>query len=112
MSEKPTYKLRFPLTGPGVAKYLLFSVSGALLIETQDSTRLSEHVYERIEPEDTIRFLEAIGESERRPEFVDGDPTPQTKAMLRRIIKQFNSCDDLHKCWQHIGIRQRLIKAD
>ena len=111
MSERPTYKLRFPLTGPGVAKYLLFSVPGALLIETQDSSRPNEHFYERIEPGDTVRFLEAIGESGRRPEFVNGEPTPQTKAMLRRIIKQFNSCDDLHKCWERIGIQRRLINA-
>ena len=82
----------------------MFTEAGSLLIETEDYSWPYDESYTWIEPEDTITFLDAIGEEGRRPEFVDGEPTPQTKAMLRRIMKQFSSTDDLNRCWQHIGV--------
>ena len=103
--EKPQYKLRFPLTEGRQSKYLMFTAAGSLLIETGGYSHPNGESCIWIEPEDTITFLDAIGEEGRRPEFVDGEPTPQTKAMLRRIMKQFSSTDDLSRCWQHIGVR-------
>jgi hypothetical protein len=107
---RPTYKLRFPSTGPGLSKYLMFTEDGSLLIETEDYKRHYDERFTWLEPEDTIKFLDAIGEEERRPEFDGGEPTHQTKAMLRRIIKQFSSTDDLSRCWKHIGARGKSFR--
>lgn len=104
MSGKPDYKLRFPATGPEISKYLMFREDGSLLIENEDYQRPCDERYARIEPEDTVKFLNAIGEEGRRPEFEAGEPTPQTKAMLRRIITQFSSTSDIYRCWKHIGV--------
>jgi hypothetical protein len=77
------------------------------MIEKEDYSRPYNERYTWIEPEDTRKFLEAVGERNRRPEFVDGEPTHQTKALLRRLMKQFGSTDDLHRCWKIIGITSR-----
>ena len=87
-----------------MSKYLLFTDTGSLMIETEDHSRLYDERYSWLEPEDTCKFLEAVGEGDRRPEFVDGQPTHQTKALLRRLIKQFSCTDDLDRCWKIIGI--------
>lgn len=63
MIKEPPYKLRFPSTGTDVSKYLLFTEAGALLIEAEDYGRPYDEQYDWIGPEDTIRFLEAIGET-------------------------------------------------
>ena len=107
--EKPQYKLRFPFTEGRQSKYLMFTEAGSLLIEKGAYSHPNEESYTWIEPEDTITFLDAIGEEGRRPEFVDGEPTRQTKAMLRRIMKQFSSTDDLSRCWKHIGVRGKTF---
>jgi hypothetical protein len=103
----PSYKLRFPSTGPELSKYLMFTEYGSLLIETQDYSRPYDERYNWLEPDDTIRFLNSIGEEGQKPEFAHGEPTPQTKAMLRRIMKQFSSIDDLHRCWRIIGVHSK-----
>ena len=104
VDAKPTYKLRFPSTAAGLSKYLMFTQDGSLLVETEDYKRPYDERYARIRPEDTIKFLEAVGEADRRPMFVNGEPTNETKALLRRLIKQFSCTEDLHRCWKHIGI--------
>jgi len=103
--EKLSYKLRFPSTGAGISKYLLFTEAGSLMIETEDYKRPYDERYTWLEPEDTIKFLDSVGEVGRRPEFVDGEPTPETKVMLRRLMKQFGSVADLSRCWKIIGIQ-------
>ena len=108
--DKPTYKLRFHSTGPGLSKYLIFNEHGSLVIETQDYSLPYDERYTWLEPEDTITFLNAIGEEGRRPEFDGDEPTPQTKAMLRRIIKQFSCTDDLYRCWRRVGIQSQSFK--
>jgi hypothetical protein len=106
---KPTYKLRFPSNGPGLSKYLMFTENGSMLLETANYKRPSHECYKRIEPEDTIKFLEAVGEAGRRPEFVEGEPTNATKALLRRLLKQFSCTTDLHRCWKRIGIHSKAF---
>ena len=108
-AEGPTYKLRFPFTGPGLSKYLMFTEDGSLLIETEDYSRPYDERYTWLAPDDTFKFLESIGEEGRQPEFADGEPTPQTKAMLRRIMKQFSSIDDLRRCWKIIGVHSKTF---
>ena len=103
--EKPSYKLRFPSTEPGNSQYLLFTEAGSLMIEIEDYTRPYDERYTWLEPEDTIKFLDSVGEAGREPEFVDGEPTPETKVMLRRLMKQFGSIADLSRCWKIIGIQ-------
>jgi len=104
VDAKPTYKLRFPSTAAGLSKYLMFTKDGSLLVETEDYQRPYDERYAWIRPEDTIKFLEAVGETDRRPMFDNGEPTYETKALLRRLIKQFSCTADLHRCWKHIGI--------
>lgn len=74
------------------------------MIETEDYGRPYDESLDWISPEDTCCFLRAIGEAGRQPAFVDGEPTPQTKAMLRRIMTQFTGVDDLYRCWNRLGI--------
>ena len=105
--EGPTYKLRFPFTGSGRSKYLMFTEAGSLLIETEDYSRPYDERYTWLDPDDTISFLDSIGEEGRQPESVDGEPTPQTKAMLRRVMKQFSCTDDLYRCWRRVGIQSK-----
>ena len=103
--QKPPYKLRFPSTGEGASQYLMFTEVGSLMIETDDYKRPYDERYTWLEPEDTIKFLDSVGEAERQPEFIDGQPTPETKVMLRRLMKQFGSIADLSRCWKIIGIQ-------
>jgi hypothetical protein len=109
VAAKPTYKLRFPSNGAGLSKYLMFTENGSLLLETTDYKRPFHQRYAWIEPEDTIKFLEAVGEGGRQPEFVGGDPTNATKALLRRLLKQFSCTTDLHRCWKRIGIHSKAF---
>ena len=101
---RSTFKLRFPSTGPGMSKYLLFTDSGSLMIEMEDYNRPYDERYTWLEPDDTCKFLEAVGEGARRPEFVDGQPSNETRVLLRRLITQFSSTDDLDRCWRIIGV--------
>ena len=110
VDAKPTYKLRFPSNATGLSKYLMFTENGSLLLETASYKRPFHQRYAWIEPEDTIKFLEAVGEAGRRPEFVEGEPTNATKALLRRLLKQFSCTNDLHRCWQRIGIHSKAFK--
>lgn|GEM_PF-1225227 len=105
--KKPPYKLRFPSTETGQSKYLFFTETGSLVIETEDYNRSYKQGHIGLEPEDTIKFLDSVGENGRRPEFVHGAPTPATKAMLRRLMKQFGCIADLGRCWRIIGIRAK-----
>ena len=75
------------------------------MIEIEDYARPYDERYTWLEPEDTIKFLDSVGEAGRQPEFVDGEPTPETKVMLRRLMKQFGSIADLSRCWKIIGIQ-------
>ena len=110
---RSTYKLRFPTTGQGVSKYLLFTDAGSLMIETEDYNRPYDERYTWLEPDDTCKFLEAVGVGDRRPEFVDGQPTSETKVLLRRLITQFSSTDDLDRCWKIIGVHgQSFVWSD
>ena len=109
--NKLSYKLRFPSTGAEKSQYLLFTEAGSLMIEIEDYTRPYDERYTWLEPEDTIKFLDSVGEAGRRPEFVDGEPTPETKVMLRRLMKQFGSIADLSRCWKIIGIQGQSFHA-
>jgi hypothetical protein len=109
--ERPSYKLRFPATASGLSEYLTFTKYGSLLIETEEYSRPYDERCTWLEPDDTIRFLNSIGEEGWLPEFTEGDPTPQTRAMLRRIIKQFSSIDDLHRCWRIIGVSSKSFNC-
>lgn len=108
---RSTYKLRFPNAGQNVSKYLLFTDTGSLVIETEDYDRSYDERYTRIDPADTLKFLDAVGETDRRPEFWEGEPTPQTKALLPRLIKQFSSTDDIFRCWKIIGISGHCLSG-
>jgi hypothetical protein len=109
VDAKPLYKLRFPSNGAGLTRYLMFTENGSLRLETTGDKRASGQRYAWIEPEDTIKFLEAVGEAGRRPEFVEGEPTNATKALLRRLLKQFSCTTDLHRCWKRIGIHSKTF---
>ena len=109
--EKPSYKLRFPSTEPENSQYLLFTETGSLMIEIEDYTRPYGERYTWLEPEDTIKFLDSVGEAGRQPEFVDGEPTPETKVMLRRLMTQFGSIADLSRCWKIIGVQGQSFYA-
>jgi len=102
--KKPRYKLRFPSPEAAPQRYLSFTESGALMIEKDDFTRPWDERCAWLAPEDTIKFLHSIGEQGRQPEFTNGDPTRETQAMLRRLIKQFSSIADLSRCWKILGI--------
>lgn len=109
--KKLSYKLRFPSTGAENSQYLLFTEAGSLVVEIEDYTRPYDERYTWLEPEGTIKFLDSVGEAGRQPEFVDGEPTPETKVMLRRLMKQFGSVADLSRCWKIIGIQGQSFHA-
>lgn len=110
--HRSTFKLRFPSTGPDMSKYLLFTDTGSLMIEIEDYSRPYEERYTWLEPDDTCKFLEAVGEGNRRPEFVEGQPTNETRVLLRRLITQFSSTDELDRCWKIIGVHgQSFVRS-
>jgi hypothetical protein len=111
VAARPTYKLRFPSNAPALTKYLMFTEDGSLRLETAGSKGLSDPHYAWIDPADTVKFLEAVGEVGRRPAFVEGEPTHATKALLRRLLKQFSCTTDLHRCWRRIGIRSKTFNS-
>ena len=111
--DRPRYKLKFPSSMSNRSEYLQFTEAGALLVEAERKADCSNERLTWIKPADTQTFLDSIGEQNRRPEFEYGEPTHETKAMLRRLIKQFGSTEDLLRCWRIIRIKpQRIFWPD